>query len=294
LRRRIDWALIALLLLAALLRFPDLGARSLWFDEALSGLIARLSVTQVLTNVASSSHPPGYYFLLCLLRPLGRSEFALRFPSAWCSLAAVAAVARLGGELFDRRVARGAALGMAVAPFQVYYAQEARMYSLAALLSTCVLWAFWHAVRERRWWVWGLYAVLVALGVHVHYFIALVVAMLHFWLLFNWRCARHVLVPLLAADLLAVVAFVPQLAQFRTEAGEFLGDARWRVLPSVLEPVRTLYYLLFGHVMPLWVVPVGLFLLLGLLAIGGQWFVKRRDRTAGVLCIARLRWLLRP
>ena len=90
LKRRVDWVLVALLLLGALLRFPGLDLRSLWFDEALSGLIGRLSAVQVLTNTASSSHPPAYYFLLYLLKPLGVSEFALRVPSAWCSLAAQA------------------------------------------------------------------------------------------------------------------------------------------------------------------------------------------------------------
>lgn len=285
LKRRVDWTLVALLLLAALLRFPGLAVQSLWFDEALSGLIGQLPGVQVLTNAAGSSHPPAYYFLLHLLRPLGSSEFALRFPSAWCSLAAVAAVARVGGELFDRRVARGAALGMAIAPFQVYYAQEARMYSLAILLCAGVMWAFWRALRGGRWWVWGAYAVLVALGIHVHYFVALVDAMLHIGLLLDWRRARRVIVPLLVADLLVAAAFVPQMAQFRVEAGEFLGEARWRVLPSVLEPVRTPYYLLFGHVLPLWVVPVGLFLLLGLSAIGGRWLVKRRDRVGATLLL---------
>jgi 4-amino-4-deoxy-L-arabinose transferase-like glycosyltransferase len=285
LRRGVDWALIALLLLAALLRFPGLGARSLWFDEALSGLIGRLSGAQVVTNAASSSHPPAHYVLLHVLQPLGASEFALRVPSAWCSLAAVAVVARLGGELYDRRVARGAALGMAIAPFQVYYAQEARMYGLAVLVSAGVLWAFWRAMRGGQRRVWGAYTALVAIGMHIHYFVALIVAMLHVSLLLDWRRANRVIAPLLVADLLAAAAFVPQLAQFRAEAGEFLGEARWRVLPSVLEPVRTPYYLLFGHVMPLWVVPVGLFLLLGLLAIGGQWLVKRRDRTGATLLL---------
>jgi 4-amino-4-deoxy-L-arabinose transferase-like glycosyltransferase len=283
LKRRVDWTLVALLLLAALLRFFGLGMRSLWFDEALSGLIGRLSKVQVLANAASSSHPPAYYYMLHMWQPLGASEFALRVPSAWCSLAAVAVVARLGGELFDRRVARVAALGMAIAPFQIYYAQEARMYGLAVLISAGVLWAFWRALRESGWWGWGAYTVLFALGMHVHYFVTLVAAMLHLGLLLDWRRAKRVIAPLLVADLLAVAAFVPQLAQFRAEAGEFLGEARWRVLPSVLEPARTPYYLLFGHVMPLWVVPVGLFLVLGLLAIGGQWLVKRRDRTGATL-----------
>jgi mannosyltransferase len=295
--RKVDWTVVALLLLAAAVRFPGLGERSLWFDEALSGAIARLDTVQVLTNVVGSSHPPGYYFILHLWRTLSGSdcgqsgdceqsgEFALRFPSAWCSLAAAALVARLGHDLFGRRVARLAALGMAWAPFQVYYAQEARMYGVAVALSSSMIWMFIQAIREGNrgiWWCYGLFAVL---GLYVHYYIALVMAALHVWLLLDRKRMRQVLMPLLVSDVLIVLAFAPQLAQFRVEAGEFLGSARWRVAPHPLEPLRTLHYLLFSHVMPLWIVPMGLFLIIGVLAIGVLWVWRRRDSKSQMLIL---------
>jgi mannosyltransferase len=287
-RREVDRVVVVLLLLAAALRFRGLGTHSLWFDEAWSGLIAQLSAAQVLTNAAGSSHPPGYYFLLHLWCPLGRSEFVLRFPSAWFSLAAVALVARLSHDLFGRRVARLAALGMALAPFQVYYAQEARMYGLAIALSAGILWAFLQGVRGGSRGAWWVYSVFTALGLYVHYYIALVVLALHLWLLLDRGHARQASPTLLVADGLAVLAFAPQLAQFRVEAGEFLSDARWRVVPSPLEPLRTLHYLLFGHIMPLWIVPLGLFLTLSLLAFGVLWIWRRRDTRAGVFLLVVL------
>jgi uncharacterized membrane protein len=260
-----------------------LRARSLWFDEALSASIAKLGAVQVLTNAAGSSHPPGYYFLLHLWRPIGGSEFALRFPSAWFSLLAVALVARLGRDFFGPRAAWLATLGMAIAPFQVYYAQEARMYGMVIALSAGLLWAFLRGVRGRQRGAWWLYGVLVALGLYIHYYVALLVLALHLWLLLDWGRVQRAFPTLLVADGVAAAAFVPQLMQFRIEAGEFLGSARWRVTPSPLEPVRTLHYLLFGHVMPLWLVPVALFLLLGLLAIGMLWGLRRGAGELGKL-----------
>jgi hypothetical protein len=90
---------------------------------------------------------------------------------------------------------------------------------------------------------------------------------------------------LLVVDGLIALAFSPQLAQFRTEAGEFLGSARWRVVPHPLEPLRTLHYLLFGHIMPLWIVPVGLFLILSLVAFELLSILRRRDRVAWMLVL---------
>jgi mannosyltransferase len=283
--RKVDNCMVALLLLAAAVRFPGLGARSLWFDEALSGAIARLSGSQVLTNAVGSSHPPGYYFLLHLLRGLGGSEFALRFPSAWCSLAATALVARLGRDLLGRRGARFAALGMALAPFQIYYAQEARMYSLAILLSAGAIWMFRKGTREGDRWAWLAYGLAVSLGLYVHYYMGLVVLALHLWLLLDRGLVRRALPALPVVDGLIALAFLPQLVQFRTEAGEFLGSARWRVVPHPLEPLRTLHYLLFGHIMPLWIVPVGLFLILSLVATVLLSVLRRRDRVAWMLVI---------
>lgn len=286
-RRRLDWWVVVFLLLAAAARFPGLGARSLWFDEALGGMIARLNAVQVLANAAGSSHPPGYYLLLHVWRFAGESGFALRFPSAWFSLAAVALVARLGRDLAGRRVARLATLGMALAPFQVYYAQEARMYSLAVALSAGAIWTFLRGVRgnsRRAWWIYG---VLVALGLYVHYYTALVVLALHLWLLLDWNRARRVLLPLAFADGLATVAFAPQLVQFLTEAGEYLGGVTsWQPRPTVLSPLTTLYYLLFGHVVPPgwgWIrwgwVGVGLFLVLALVVFAGVRLARRGRRT---------------
>ena len=54
----------AALLVGAGLRWLQINTRSFWYDEALSSLIASLSVSQIVANAAGSVHPPGYYLLL--------------------------------------------------------------------------------------------------------------------------------------------------------------------------------------------------------------------------------------
>ncbi len=268
-RRGYAWEGMGIVLLGAALRLCRLGARSLWFDEALSGCIARLDGVSVLTNVAGSSHPPGYYFLLHLWLPVcGSSELALRFPSAAFSLLAVALTYRLARMVLGKQAGWMAALGMAFSPFQLYYAQEARMYGLAIALSAGIVWAFLQGVRGRQWALWA-YGLLVALGLYVHYYIGLVVLSLHLWLVVRWRWDRAWLRGLLVADGLAVLAFLPQAAQFLREASEFLSGAGWRYRPNPLSPLTTLYYLIFGHVLPLELVGAGLFLVLAVLTFAG-------------------------
>jgi 4-amino-4-deoxy-L-arabinose transferase-like glycosyltransferase len=157
------------------------------------------------------------------------------------------------------------------------------MYGLATVLSAGLLWAFLRAVRRGEFRMWVLYGALTALGLYVHYYTGLVVLALHLWLSLNWSRARRVLLPLLLSDAGAVLVFIPHLAQFVAEAGEFLGSARWRVAPSPVEPIRSLYYLLFGHVLPLWTVPLGLFLTVALFAIEMVSSLRRKSALRRLL-----------
>ena len=53
-----------ILVIAILVRLINLGRDSLWLDEAISYLAAKLPVSQIFNNTVQSSHPPFYYLLL--------------------------------------------------------------------------------------------------------------------------------------------------------------------------------------------------------------------------------------
>jgi len=127
------------ILLAVMLAFAldvyRLDGQSLWYDEGVSAFMVHRDVPAILDAAARDIHPPLYYLLLRLWAPFaGASEFALRFPSTLASVASVALLARLAGRLWGGGPALFAALFLAIAPFGVAYAQEARMYALVATL----------------------------------------------------------------------------------------------------------------------------------------------------------------
>jgi mannosyltransferase len=246
-----NWWLVLILLLAAGLRFFRLDARSLWFDEALSVLIGRLTLQQVLSGAAGSSHPPGYYFLLHVWQAVGMGDrdWLLRYPSVFVSVLSVALTYRVGRLLFDGRAGLVAALGMAIAPFQVYYGQEARMYAPVAALTLGATWCFVVGIRRPgAVAAWIGYALLAAAGLYTHYFVAWVLLSFHLWLLVFARRSRSVWLPLLIADLVIGLAFLPQVVQFFGQASDYLiGEMAWQARPHPLLPLTTLEYLLFGH-----------------------------------------------
>lgn len=268
LERRSGWILAVALLTGAGLRWLRIGAHGFWYDEALSSLIARLSLAQILANAAVSDHPPGYYLLLHLWLPLGQSEAAIRSLSALCSLGAVPLVYGLGRWLFDRPAAALAALGMALFPFQVYFAQEVRMYGVVVFLAAALTWMFLYAIiSEEAWWPWIGYALVATLGLYIHYFIALLLIGLHLWFALDLRWHWAVIRRLLLADSVVALLFLPQARQASARTGAYLAGVSWQASPSILSPLTTIYYLLFGHRAPIWLVPIGLFLTLAVLSL---------------------------
>jgi mannosyltransferase len=292
------WWLVLILLLASGLRFFRLDAHSLWFDEALSVLIGRLTLQQVLSGAAGSSHPPGYYLLLHVWQAvgLGGHDWLLRYPSAFASVLSVALAYRVGESLFDGRTGLLAALGMAIAPFQVYYAQEARMYALATALTLGATWCLVVGVRRpRAVAAWVGYALLAAAGLYTHYFVAWVLLSLHLWLLVFARRFRGVWLPLLTADLAVGLAFVPQVVQFFGQASDYLiGEMAWQARPHPLLPLTTLEYLLFGHSVRevIWWWGVRVTLTLIVVALVTLEWVRRRNRAwrrrAGLLLLTTM------
>lgn len=140
--------LFGLFICSLVLRVASLGVDLLWYDEQFTAYLAKLPFMQMLAAVHGDVHPPLWYAIeWSFAQLLGRSEFVMRLPAALLGTGAVMEsyqlVRRVGGE----KAARWASGLMAVMPAQLYYSQEARMYTLLTLL---VLLAA-RAVIEHKW-----------------------------------------------------------------------------------------------------------------------------------------------
>ncbi len=279
--------LIIALLMGGLARWYQIWANSLWYDEALSCLNARLSATQIITNAAVDEHPFGYYLLLHYWSSFGTDEVALRSLSAFFSLGTILAIYGLGRWLFGKPTALVASVGMAFTPFQVYFAQEARVYSLLVFLTIMIMGSFFYAIApqdngskpyrfletykvfENVNIAWLGYVLMSVGGLYAHYFTVFLLGTLHLWLGLNLRQYKQALGRLMLADGAIGLLFLPQLNQALTRTSHYLGGDAWQRAPNILSPLTTLYYLLFAHrtPFPFVLVPLGLFVMLAMLAL---------------------------
>ena len=233
-RNQLGRLAIAVLILAVLaLYVRHLGSQSLWFDEGLSVLFAARPLPELFrTLIYEDLHPPLYYLLLHFWMALvGNSELAVRIPSLfaavllvplslavvreiWGQSAPVSWGQRAGGSTVWYASGISAAALAATSPFIAYYAQETRMYSLAAVLALATTWALLRATRTatRRWWV--CFSALLAASLYTQYFSAFVVpAFVLYALLLDRQRLRRTLLYMVLAGLLYVPWIVPAYMQ---------------------------------------------------------------------------------
>jgi len=221
-RSRAFWIVAGLTAGAAALRFATLGAQAYHHDEIVTASrVLRADFVHAMEAVGfSESAPPLYYALAWLWTQLtGTGEVGLRSLSAAAGVATVPVAYLLGLELRGRRAGLFAAAFVAVNPMLLWYSQEARGYSLLALLTAVAALYFVRALergRQRDLRGWG---VASALALATHYFAIFPIALEGAWLL--WRRGRAAVAGLWIVGL-AGVALAP-LAIHQAS----LGHAEW-------------------------------------------------------------------
>lgn len=118
--------LVAVLLLAIFLRLAFIGSKSVWLDEAFAVWQAEKPPEEIWEGT-NDNHPPLYYLMLKSWMALGDSETIIRIPSALMSLTSLSLLYVLARRFSEPKTAFVAILLLALAPIDIWYAQEARM-----------------------------------------------------------------------------------------------------------------------------------------------------------------------
>ncbi len=208
-RNKSIWALV-ILLAGFAARLFRLGAASLWYDETVSLFLARQDLISLTRHTAGDIHPPLYYYLLHFWGQFaGWSEFSAAFVSLFFGVLLIALVYRVAREWLDVRNpfstsppgSRGsfrklvsvgilAASLVAISPYNLWYSQEVRMYTLGAVLGLASVYFFVKmlssdhrpATADRRVPIVTRYSSLIAyavvsvLGLYTLYYFLFVIA----------------------------------------------------------------------------------------------------------------------
>jgi uncharacterized membrane protein len=234
---RQNLGLLAMMLAAFALRVYHIDAMSFWSDEGISVIRARNDLGALLAALPLEHMPLYFVGLHVWMQVTGEGDFAVRFFSLLFSVMAVPLVYDLGAVVESSLMSRGhsrqnglSGLGILSAalavinPLQIWYAQEARMYSLVVALCAGAAWSLMRAygthlaartgataqvTAEKRYW-FG-FALLGAAALYTHFFAALTLLALGLWAIIAALKVPSLWRPFIVATGLIGVLFLPWL-----------------------------------------------------------------------------------
>jgi mannosyltransferase len=158
-------------LISALIRLYRVDYQSLRYDETFTVFIARLEFTRGIEfMVGDAVHPPLYYWIQKLFLVIGDSEMLVRLPAVLFGSLGVMAMYLLVERWINRPTALSAACLMALSPFHIWFSQDARMYTLLALLSLVCMGAYLQFLSRPTRWSHTILVFASMLAYLTHYF----------------------------------------------------------------------------------------------------------------------------
>ncbi|MGB7441092.1 MAG: glycosyltransferase family 39 protein [Coleofasciculaceae cyanobacterium] len=252
--------IVILLVIGVFFRFYNLEKKVYWYDETMTSLRVSgntqtelvqqvfdgriISVEELLQQyqypnqekslsdtinalAGNPEHSPLYYLTARFwLQLFGNSVVTIRLLSALISLLALPCTYWLCWELFGSAIVAWVGVAIiAISPFHILYAQEAREYSLwtvAILLSGAAL---LQARRLKNWQNWLIYSLTVTLGLYTHPFSAFVSIGHGIYLLITegLRPTKQ-FINYVLSSLLGLLLFVPWLLIVVTNFSNFLSN----------------------------------------------------------------------
>ncbi len=217
--KKLNISLILILLVAIAVRVYNLTSISLWHDEAFSALLINYPWKEMFYRIGLDVHPPVYYVALRLWSYVfGHSLWALRGFSMFFGVATVYATYLFVKTAFKKEnVALGAALLVAISPFQIQYVTEARMYTFGTFLLMFSAYLLVKAMDSGKWKFWISFAIVTSLAMYTHYYLFFSIFAIGLFAIyyaynkfeFAWQWYR-----MLGSYLLVLLLYIPWMKTF--------------------------------------------------------------------------------
>jgi len=259
-QKGLRFLIVIVILIGIFFRFLNLDRKVYGFDESITTYrithlesyleslkgqiitIEKLNEFQSLNPLASANevieacfwvpeHTPFYFIMVKLWsQAFGLSVTAIRSFSALISLLIFPCLYWLGIELFQSSLVAWILVALiAVSPFHIIYAQEARMYSLLTVLILLASTALLRARRLGTKLDWGIYSITLALGLWSQTIFSLTVIShgVYIALIEGFRLSK-VAISYLVATLLGLVLFSPWIFVILNKSHQLFLTLDWQ------------------------------------------------------------------
>jgi len=146
------WLVVFITLMGGVLRILLIIKNGMWLDETFSVWLANQSIADMLQWIVRiDQHPPLYYFLLHYwIEHYGDAPYYARLFSVLFGVATIPIIYLIGKRISGVVMGFAAAAILAVSPFNIYYAQETRMYTLLTFNAAVAIYALVRLLTDPR------------------------------------------------------------------------------------------------------------------------------------------------
>jgi uncharacterized membrane protein len=189
--------LVAAVIVGISLRISDIETRDYWYDEAFTGVTVRQPFAEMMRIVIADVHPPLYYWLLkgwSLVA--GTSPIALRLFSVTFGVAMIVLAFFAMHQWYKRSwiPACAAAVVVAINPFFTNYSQEARMYTMLAVLllaAAMLLTKSWETRSSYDRFAYGAFVLAILLTHYIGFVFVMGFVLADLWHLWTVHPSRR-------------------------------------------------------------------------------------------------------
>lgn len=159
------------ILAGLVVRLYKMTYSSIWHDEGYTMWLIKYNFLEIVTRTARDVHPPAYYFFAKIWTLIfGSSVFGIRSLSLVFSLGVIYFAFKTVELVFSRRAAFWTAMIIALSPFMVRFAQEARMYGVVAFFTTIATYCLAKYIKEKNSKYLYFYAPAMVIAMYTQYY----------------------------------------------------------------------------------------------------------------------------
>lgn len=188
-KNKYTFGLISIMVVGVILRLINIDVESYWFDEIYSVTLAKIPLFEIPFLTSKDFHPPFYYMALNIWMSIfGSTETASRSLSALFSVLTIPVIYFIAKNVFNKKTALIAALIFAVSRINIFYSQEARMYTLLALLASISYLMMIKILqsKDKKPAYWVLYILANTAMTYTHNFAFLILLSQVLYILIFW------------------------------------------------------------------------------------------------------------